>query len=273
MILNHLMSTSRLTSTMTGVVAGIIAGMMTIMMMVIPAQMMTMTVGTAPRIIPHRAMVCPPIMAAPMIAVGVSPMEGEAIRGSRHIVPIVSVAPRRKHIGIHTIIIYVPVPAGPQGATIHHVPIERAAHRDGIARITETDDAHGILIVRVAAIEAVHPSLIILHASQAQGIGIHPHRVALLGDEHETLITHGICRHGIALLGKVRSAAVIGIFVYLSQLDRSCCHGQGFNLHLLVIRFHRLFCHLFFRDFFLLGNKIQVVALRPGRTHDSAQQA
>lgn len=191
MILNHLMSASRLTSTMNGVVAGIIARIISVVMAVMPTGMIAVVMRTIPRVIPHRAMVCPPVMAAPMIAVRVSPMEGEAIRGSRHIVPIVSVAPRRKHIGIHTIIIYVPVPAGPQGATIHHVPIERAAHRDGIARITETDDAHGILIVRVAAIEAVHPSLIILHASQTQGVGIHPHRVALLGDEHEALITHG----------------------------------------------------------------------------------
>ena len=231
MILNHLMPTCGLTSTMTGMVAQV----MTVIMAVVPTRMIAVVVGIAPRVIPHRAMVCPPIMAAPMIAVGVPPMEREAIRGSHHIVPIVPVAPCRKHIGIHTIIIYVPVPAGPQGTTIHHIPIERTAHGDGIARITETDDAHGILIVRVTAIEDVHPSLIILHASQAQGVGIHPHRVALLGDEHEALITHGKLRHGIALLGKVRSAAIIGIFVYLSQLDRSCCHGKGFNLHLLTV--------------------------------------
>lgn len=147
----------------------------------VPSGVVSMKVGIEPWVIPHVTIVLPTIVIAPMM----SPMEAMMIgpriaprtpakRVAHHVVPIVPIARGGKHISIHAVVVDIPIPTGPQGTAIDHIPVERTAYGNGIARIAETDDAHGILIVRVAAIEAVHPTLTILHTGKAQSVGIHP---------------------------------------------------------------------------------------------------
>ncbi len=119
------------------------------------------------------------------------------------VVPIVPIASSGEYVGIEAIIVYIPIPAGPQSATIHDIPVERAAHGNCMARIAETDNTHSVLVVGLTAIEAIDPTLALFDAGKAQSIGVHPHGIALLGDEPESLITHGKLRYCVALLGEI----------------------------------------------------------------------
>lgn len=249
------------------------------MMTHMPAGIIVVEVGIEPRVVPYMTIELPSIIVvapvmSPIHAVMVhpriaprAPTEGIA----RHVIPIVPVARGGEHVGIHAVIIDVPLPAGPQGTAIYHIPVERTAHGDGIARIAETDDAHGILIVRVAAIEAVYPSLLIRHASEAQGITGRPHRIALLGDEHKALIILGHSGHCTAILSQVRPTTVVGILVHRKAGSRY--GGLCLLLHRCLLRLalrtgDSLSLHL---RLFLLGNKVQVIALCRCRTYDSHQ--
>ena len=175
---------------MSRVIAWIMMGMM-------PCGIVVVEIGVVPRVIPYMTIEIP-ARVAPMMSVVIaiviammSPIGIPTHGIVHHIIPIIPVAPCGEDIGIHAIIVYIPFPAGPQGTSIHHIPIERTAHRNGVARIAETDDAHGILIVSITAVKAADPTLITGNASETQGIGVHPHRVAIFGDEHKTLIIHG----------------------------------------------------------------------------------
>ena len=107
-----------------------------------PTGTIVMIIGIMPRIAPHMTVIMPTV-----IVVVMCPMMTPPKRIAGHVVPIIPVAPCRNHIGIHAIVVDIPFPTGPQSTAIHHIPIERTAHRNGIARIAETDNAHGILIV------------------------------------------------------------------------------------------------------------------------------
>ena len=131
---------------------------------VMPTGIIPRVMGHMPTELPTIIMIAP--MKSPMIAVVGIPMitpRAPSQRIVHIIVPIVPVARCGNHISIHTIIIDIPLPTGPKCTTIHYIPIERTAHWNSIARIAETDDAHSILVVRVAAFETIHPTLVIVH--------------------------------------------------------------------------------------------------------------
>lgn len=153
--------------------------MMTMMMAIIPTGIIVVEIGIKPRVIPHMTIVVAIVITriiAPMIAMmhpRTTPRT-PSIGIARHIVPVIPVTPCGEHIGIHAIVIYIPFPARPQSTAIHDIPVERTAHGNSVAGTAETDDAHGILVVRVATIETIHPTLIVHHTGEAQGIRIHP---------------------------------------------------------------------------------------------------
>ena len=124
--------------------------MVYVMMTRMPTGIIVVEVGIIPRIIPHMAIVIagviPPVVTI-RIAIRITPMITPSERIAHAIVPVVMVACCREHIGIHTIVIHIPVPTGPQGTAIHDIPVERTTHRDSVAGTAKTDDAHGILII------------------------------------------------------------------------------------------------------------------------------
>ena len=143
---------------------------MTVMMM--PTGMIAIEIGVVPGIIPQMAIEAAPMMC-PMMSIVPTPMmvpmtaPRTPTKGIAHpIVPIEPIAGCREHIGIQPIVINIPIPTGPQGTAIYNIPVERTAHGDSIAWIAETDDAHGILIVRVTTVKTVDPTLILVHASK-----------------------------------------------------------------------------------------------------------
>ena len=140
----------------------------------------------------------PPVMVSgmrpigtPIVSPAIIPMTTPSVGIAHHVVRIVPVARCGEHVGIHTIVIDIPLPAGPERTAIDYIPIERTAHGDSIARIAETHDAHGILIIGIATIETMDPSLAILNMRKAQGVGVHPKGITLFGNENETIILHG----------------------------------------------------------------------------------
>jgi hypothetical protein len=134
---------------------------MSMMMTVMPTGTIPRIIGQMPTNLPTIIMIAP--VNSPMIAVVSVPMITPCAPSPRvvHvIVPIEPIARCGNHISIHTIVVHIPLPTRPKRTSIHHIPIERAAHRNGIAWIAETDDAHSILVIRVAAFEAIYPTLI-----------------------------------------------------------------------------------------------------------------
>ena len=69
-------------------------------------------------------------------------------------VPPQAVGIGRERIGIESVIEHIPFP---RRKHIDHFPIKRTAHRDGITRIAETDNAHGIFIVALRTFETIDP--------------------------------------------------------------------------------------------------------------------
>lgn len=69
-------------------------------------------------------------------------------------IPPQAVGEGGESIGVKPVGIYVPVP-GIQ--PVDYIPVERAADADGIAGITETDDARGVFIIVFRTFKAVHP--------------------------------------------------------------------------------------------------------------------
>lgn len=227
---------------------------------VVPTGVIAMEVRVMPRVVPQMSIIVASPMMPPMKTMMICPRVAPCTpsEGIVHpIVPIVPVARSREYVGIHAVIVDIPVPAGPQRTAIHHIPVERTAHGDSIARIAETDDTHSILIVRVATVETADPTLVLDRTGEAQGIGIHPHRVALFGNGDNALSLYGI-----ALPGTICSTAVIRILVHLELLGRGGSHSEcfGFLFHLLRHHLH----HLLF-----LGNEVQVITLCRCRTDDS----
>ena len=200
----------------------------TVMMAYMPSGIpttITVEVGIEPRVVPRATIAAPaPIATIMRIMVGIVAVVTPTIVVTHHIVTVIPVKRCGEHVGIHAIIVDVPLPAGPERTAIHHIPIERTAHGNGIARIAEAHDAHGILVVGITAVEPVHPALTFADMSEAQRIGIHPHGIALLGDEHEPIVAGSKLRHSIAAFGQISTTAVVGILIHIEPLAR-----QGSN--------------------------------------------
>ena len=200
------------------------AVMMTYMPCGIPT-IITVEIRIEPRVVPHASIATPsPIATIMRVMVGIVAVATPAIVVSHHIITIIPVARCGEHVGIHTIVIDIPLPAGPQRTAIHYIPIEGTAHGDGIARITESHDAHGILVVGLTAVEPIHPALTFADVGEAQRIGIHPQGVALGGDEHESFVAGSQLRHGIAALGQIGTTAIVGVLIHIETISREGSH-------------------------------------------------
>lgn len=86
---------------------------------VMPTRIVVMEVGVEPRIIPHVTIVItsivPPVMP-PMTAIMVRPRTTPSTppeRIAHTIIPIIPITCGREHIGIYSVIIYIPIPTGP----------------------------------------------------------------------------------------------------------------------------------------------------------------
>lgn len=86
---------------------------------VMPTRIVVMEVGVEPRIIPHVTIVItsivPPVMS-PMTAIMVRPRTTPSTPPERivhTIIPIIPITGGREHIGIHSVIIDIPIPMGP----------------------------------------------------------------------------------------------------------------------------------------------------------------
>lgn len=88
-----------------------------VMMPMVPTGIVVMEVGIEPGVVPHMAIMIsvvivpmmPPVAAMVIGAAPRTPAEGIA----HAIVPVVPVARGGEHIGIHAIVVDVPIPAGP----------------------------------------------------------------------------------------------------------------------------------------------------------------
>ena len=88
------------------------------MMAVMPTGVIAVETGIIPRVVPYvtiEAIMTAP-MVSPMITIMIRPMmvprtppEGIA----HHIIPIMPVVRRGEHVGIHAIVIDIPLPTGP----------------------------------------------------------------------------------------------------------------------------------------------------------------
>ena len=88
-----------------------------VMMPMVPTRIVVMEVGIEPGVVPHMAImisvVIVPIMS-PVAAMVIGTAPRTPPEGIAHpIIPVVPVARRREHIGIHAIVVDVPIPAGP----------------------------------------------------------------------------------------------------------------------------------------------------------------
>jgi hypothetical protein len=74
-----------------------------------PTGMIAMVMMMVPRTPPHMAMISPVI---PMMTI-ISTPRTSVVGIPHHIVPIIPIARCREHIGIHAVIIDIPIPTGP----------------------------------------------------------------------------------------------------------------------------------------------------------------
>ena len=83
---------------------------------VMPTRIVVMEVGVEPRIIPHVTIVITTPVMSPMTAIMVRPRTTPSTppeRIAHTIIPIIPITGGREHIGIHSVIIDIPIPAGP----------------------------------------------------------------------------------------------------------------------------------------------------------------
>ena len=156
-----------------------------------------------PVAVPATKAVPAPITASPAPAIG-----AEAP------VPIIPVVRRGEYIGIKTVVVNVPVPDWPQTAAIDNIPVKRAADGNGVTRVAEADDAHGILVILGIAVEAIHPAIILLIDDER--IYAVVERVAVNRTDTKCQIFNLGLLHIVALIIDVaaHTTAVVRIFVH-----------------------------------------------------------
>ena len=147
-------------------------------------RMMPRPAVVIPRVVPAAPAPTPAVVGIPPPAEGVEPP-----------IPPQAVAERGEGIGVEAVIVDVPVP---RVQPVDHVEVEGAADGDGVARIAETDDARGILVVVRRAVESADPlavqpvvrlpvnvegivlrGKVIVRRVVATIVGVHVHRAAL----------------------------------------------------------------------------------------------
>ena len=145
--------------------------------------------------------------------------------GAEAPIPIVPVIRGGEDVGIKSVVVDIPVPHRPQSAAIDDIPIERAADGDGVARVAEADDAHGHLVILGIAVEAIHPTVVLLVDDERIHAVIE--RVAVGGADAQGHVADLGLLHVVALFVDIAAhvaATVIRIVVNRQRainLDRS----------------------------------------------------